>query len=113
MTGENTVVPLDTLMNDRKYGLGGSEVLFDSPKKGEIVGKFLDECWLDGYYYALPYMRSTEACYVNKTYVEKLGYTLPDVLTWDFIWEVSEASMAKNADGTFKVNGQKVLIPFI
>ena len=113
MTGENTVVPLDTLMNDRKYGLGGSEVRFDSPKKSEVVEKFLDECWLDGYYYALPYMRSTEACYVNKTYVEKLGYTLPEVLTWDFIWEVSEAAMAKNADGTFKVNGQKVLIPFI
>lgn len=58
-------------------------------------------------------MRSTEACYVNKTYVEALGYTLPEVLTWDFIWEVSEAATTKNEDGTYRLNGQKVMIPFI
>jgi multiple sugar transport system substrate-binding protein len=45
--------------------------------------------------------------------VEKLGYTLPEKLTWDFVWEVSEAATAKNEDGTFRVNGQKVMIPFI
>ena len=45
--------------------------------------------------------------------MEKLGYELPDVLTWDFVWEVSEAAMAKDADGNFAVNGQKVMIPFI
>lgn len=73
----------------------------------------MNECSIDGHYYAVPYMRSTEACYVNKTYVENLGYTLPDVLTWDFIWEVSEAATAQNADGTYVVNGQNVLIPFI
>ena len=58
-------------------------------------------------------MRSTEACYINKTYVEALGYTLPDVLTWDFVWEVSEAAMAQDSDGNYLINGQKVLIPFI
>ena len=58
-------------------------------------------------------MRSTEALYVNRTFVEALGYELPDVLTWDFVWEVSEAATKKNADGTFAVNGQKVMIPFI
>jgi multiple sugar transport system substrate-binding protein len=58
-------------------------------------------------------MRSTEACYVNKTYVEALGYELPETLTWDFVWEVSEAAMAKDADGNFLVNGQKTMIPFI
>ena len=50
---------------------------------------------------------------MNKTYVEALGYEVPDVLTWDFVWEVSEAATAKNADGTYKVNGQNVLIPFL
>ena len=113
MTGENVVVPLDELMSDRKYGLGGSDVLFDSPEKGEMVEKFLSECVIDGVTYALPYMRSTEACYVNKDFVEALGYELPEVLTWDFIWEVSEAAMEKNEDGTFKLNGQNVLIPFL
>ncbi len=113
MTGENTVVPLTDLMTDEKYGLGGSEVKFDSPTVDEIVHEFLAECKLEGEYYALPYMRSTEACYVNKTYVEALGYELPEVLTWDFVWEVSEAATAKNEDGTYKVNGKTTLIPFI
>ena len=112
-TGTNIVVPLDELMNDEKYGLGGSEIKFDSVKKEEIVGKFLDECIIDGEYYALPYMRSTEACFINKDFVEALGYTIPEVLTWDFVWEVSEAAMEKNDDGTYKVNGQKIMIPFI
>lgn len=113
LTGENVVVPLDDLMTDEKYGLGGSEVLFDSPSVEEIVPEFLEECLIGEHYYALPYMRSTEACYINKTYVEALGYTLPDVLTWDFIWEVSEAAMEKDADGNFVINGQKTMIPFI
>ena len=113
MTGENVVVPLDDLFADPKYGLGGSELLFDGPKQEEIVPKFLAECAIGNNYYALPYMRSTEACYINKTYVEKLGFTLPEVLTWDFIWEVSEAAMKKDENGNFLVNGQNILIPFI
>lgn len=112
-TGSEVVVPLDELMVNSKYGLGGSEVRFDAPKMDEIVPQFLSECYIDGICYALPFMRSTEACYVNKTLVEKLGYTLPDMLTWDFVWEVSEKAMEKDADGVFKVNGQKVMIPFI
>ena len=113
LTGNDTVVPLDDLMEDPGYGLGGDKLEFDSVKKDEIISQFLQECSFSGHYYALPFMRSTEACYVNKTYVEKLGYTLPETLTWDFVWEVSEAAMAQNADGTYKVNGQNVLIPFI
>lgn len=111
MTGNNVVVPLDDLMTDEKYGFHGSEVNFETP--GEIIPQFLSECSFEGHYYAVPFMRSTEACYVNKTYVEKLGYELPDVLTWDFIWEVSEKATEKDADGNYLVNGQKVMIPFI
>lgn len=113
LTGNNSVVPLDELFLDEKYGLGGSDVRFDSPKQDEIIPQFLEECAFGEHYYALPYMRSTEACYVNKTYVEALGYTLPEVLTWDFVWEVSEAATAKGEDGNFLLNGQKVMIPFI
>ncbi len=113
MTGANTVVPLESLMTDRSYGLGGAQLRFDGPDRDEIVDKFQAEGIIDGRQYALPYMRSTEALYINKTYVEKLGYTVPDVVTWDFIWEVSAAAMEKDADGNFKVNGQNVLIPFI
>ncbi|MDO4331601.1 MAG: extracellular solute-binding protein [Eubacteriales bacterium] len=113
LTGVNQVVPLEDLFADEKYGLGGSKVRFDSPAADEIIPQFLEECSFGGHYYAIPYMRSTEACYINKTYVEALGYALPDALTWDFVWEVSEAAMAKDADGNYLVNGQKVLIPFI
>ena len=110
---DEAVVALDDLFADKKYGLGGSELRFDGPGVDEVIPQFLDECILEGYYYAIPFMRSTEACYINKDYVEALGYTIPDKLTWDFIWEVSEAATAKNDDGTYVVNGQKVLIPFI
>lgn len=113
MTGANTVVPLDQLMDDPQYGLGGSEVRFDGPTREEIIPTYLSECVIDGRTYALPFMRSTEACYINKTYVEALGYTLPETLTWDFIWEVSEAATAKDEEGNYLVNGQKVMIPFI
>ncbi len=113
LTGSNSVVPLDSLFTDEKYGLGGSEVKFDSPTREEIIPKFLQECTINGSCYALPYMRSTEACYINKTLVEQMGYTLPETLTWDFVWEVADAATEKNADGTYKINGQEVMIPFI
>ena len=113
LTGDNVVVPLDGLFSDEKYGLGGSEVRFDAPGQEDIIPKFLEECSLGGRYYAIPYMRSTEACYINKTFVEALGYTLPETLTWDFIWEVSEVAAKKDADGNFLVNGQSVMIPFL
>jgi len=112
-SGTEMVVSLDELMTDEEYGLGGSKIKFDSPSKDEMIPKFLSECYLDGECYALPFMRSTEACYVNKTYVEALGYTLPETLTWDFIWEVSDAAAKKNEDGTYALNGSKTLIPFI
>ena len=113
MTGDNVVVPLDQLMSDGKFGLGGSELLFDGPSEAEIIPEFLQECRIGEVCYAMPFMRSTEACYVNKTFVEKLGYEMPDMLTWDFVWEVSEAAAKKNEDGTFALNGQNVMIPFL
>ncbi len=113
LTGTNSVVPLDELFENEKYGLGGIEVKFDAPGQEEIIPQFLEECILNGSYYAVPFMRSTEACYVNKTYVEALGYTLPETLTWDFVWEVSEAATAKDKEGNFLINGQKTMIPFI
>ncbi len=113
ISGGSTVVPLDELMSNEQYGLGGSFVKFDAPKRGELFGKYLEECAIDGVTYALPYMRSSEACYINKDMLEKLGYEVPDILTWDFIWEVSEKAIEKDASGNYKLNGQKVLIPFI
>lgn len=112
-TGENIIVPLDSLINDETFGLGADGVNFDAPTKEEMVDKFLIEGQFGGAQYAMPFMRSTEACYINRDLVEKLGYEVPDVLTWDFIFEVSDKATEKNPDGTYKVNGQKTMIPFI
>ena len=51
------VVPLDGLFTDPRYGLGGSEVLFDAPTQEELVPQFLQECSLNGHTYARAYMR--------------------------------------------------------
>ena len=113
MTGNDTVVALDELMDDEKYGLGGSDLRYDGPKNDEIISEFLNEGIINGSYYALPYMRSTEALYINKTYVEKLGFEIPEILTWDLVWEICDAANAKDEEGNYLINGQKVLIPFI
>ena len=116
-TGVNVVVPLDELIDDGKYGLGGSAVKFDSPKREEVIEKFLAEGQIDGSQYALPFMRSTEACYINKDLVEALGYTIPEKLTWDFVFEVSRAAMepvGEDKDGKpIYINGQTVMVPFV
>ena len=126
--GKNIIVPLDGLMTDEEWGLGSDKLRFDAPAKEEIVPQFLTEGVIGGVQYALPYMRSTEACYINVDMVESLGYTVPDILTWDWIWEVSEAAMALGKETkvvkdektgketeveVYSLNGQQVLIPFI
>ncbi len=113
ITGNNVVVPLDDIMQDEKYGFGGSEVNFKSVKQEEVVPQYLQEGVLGETQYALPFMRSTEAIYINQDFVEALGYEVPEIITWDFIWEVSEKATAKNPDGTYVLNGQNVMIPFI
>lgn len=115
MQGENVVVPLDAFVNHEKYGLGGSELKFDSPTEEEIIFEFYNEGKIGGVQYALPFMRSTEACYVNKNLLESLGFTLPEILTWDFVWEVSEYAMSlgKDSKGNYLANGQSTFIPCI
>ena len=113
LSGSNVIAPLEELFSDEKYGFGGSELKYDGPAYEEVIPEFLNECIVEGAYYAIPYMRSTEAVYVNKTYVEELGYELPDVLTWDFMFEVAEAAVKKDAEGNYLINGQKVMIPII
>ncbi len=113
MTGTNVVVPLDDLFVDGKYGFAGSELRFDGPSRSEMTEKFMEECKLNGKHYAVPYVRSTEALYMNRDMIEALGYEIPEDITLDFVWEVSEAAMAKDSEDNFIINGQKVLIPFI
>ena len=113
MTGADVVVPLDDLFSDPNFGFGGKELRYDGPRADEMIPEFLAEGKIGGISYAVPYMRSTEACYINKTMLEKLGFELPDVLTWDFVWEVSDLAARRDAEGNYLVNGQKVMIPFL
>ena len=34
-------------------------------------------------------------------------------MTWDFVWEVSKAAAARSEDGTYLLNDQQVMIPFL
>ncbi len=113
LTGQNVVTPLDALFASPAYGFGGSQLKYDGPDADEMIDKYLEECTIAGTHDAVPYMRSTEALYVNVSMLEKMGYTLPDEITWDFIWKVSDEAAKKDADGTFTVNGQKTMLPFI
>ena len=113
MTGADVVVPLDDLFADPNFGFGGAELRYDGPDAGEVIPEFLAECRIGGVSYAVPYMRSTEALYINRTFLEKLGYELPEVLTWDFVWEAADAAAKKDAEGNYVLNGQKVMIPFL
>ena len=42
-TGANVVVPLDELIADEQYGLGGTELAFDGPSVSEVIPQFLEE----------------------------------------------------------------------
>ncbi len=99
LTGNNVIVQLDDLMEDYNYGFGGAKILYESVKQEELIGKFMEECKLYGSTYLIPFMRSSEACYVNKTIIDSIAdefgeeYNLPDKLTWDYIWKVCKKEM--------------------
>lgn len=115
--GENIVVPLEKLIDDEKYGLGGSDLRFDSTEKEEMVSKFLDEGKIGGVQYLMPLMRSTEACYVNVDLVRALGFEMPEILTWDFVFEVCKKALepvGTNEKGNpIYINGKTIMVPFI
>jgi len=133
LTGANIVVPLDELMSNEKYGFGGSELKVESdnalPSSDDnALNSFMKEGYLNNHYYAIPYMRSSEALYVNGTYVDKLLKTdallkekyeeydwRSEMLTWDFVFDVSDAAIRTydEVTNTYGINNQSVMIPFI
>ncbi len=98
--GANVVYELDEFINDESYGLGGTKVKFNGPKKSDMVAKFLEEGIIDGKQYTMPFMRSSECLYFNKTYLVENGFEIPEVFTWDYIWEICDYAYKKSvADG--------------
>ena len=112
--GNNMVVDLNDLIDHPSYGLGGKDIKYDSISKDEIYDKFLQEGLVKGAYYTIPFMRSSEAVYINKDYVEALGYTVPDILTWEWMWKICEEALKHKADGTLPFQKETdVLYPMI
>lgn len=111
--GNNVVAPLTNLINNEAYGLGGSKLKFDSIKKEEIAPKFLNECTIGDDYYIIPFMRSTEALYVNKTYLEENGFEIPEIFSWDYVWEICEYAYNKNENDNQVNKTNKKMIPLI
>ena len=93
------VVKLEDVIEHSKYGLGGSEVKFNSPKKEDMIKEYLEEgyIYIDGNVglYTLPFMRSTECLYVNKTWLEEHNFSIPNnnIFSWDYIWEICEKAI--------------------
>lgn len=106
MEGSNVVANLDQLIANESYGLGGKDVKFSSTKKEEIYPKFFDEGLINNKHTVLPFVRSSEALYLNKEYVERLGFTIPDIPTWDWVWQVCEKAIEEKAQ-------DQVLYPLI
>lgn len=101
LEGSGVMAPLGELMENEKYGLGGSELKFESVKKEDIIDKFLAECIVKNEYYMIPFVRSSEAMYVNKTYLVENGFEIPEVFTWDYVWEICEyAEQKSQREGT-------------
>ena len=112
--GNNIVVNLTGLLEHPSYGLDGKDIKFNSIPRDEIYAKFLNEGIIEHLYYTLPFMRSTEAVYINKDYVEALGYSVPDTLTWNWMWEVCETALKRKGDGTLPFQkSTDVLYPMI
>lgn len=96
------VVRLNELMMDAKYGLAGSEVKFKSPSISDFVEQYIEEGQVraDGasYLYTLPFMRSTECLYVNKTWIENHGITMPEnnIFSWDEVWRICRIAIQED-----------------
>lgn len=97
------VVELDDLMHNSYYGLNGSKIAFTSPREVDFVSEYLVEGYIkiEGSLglYTLPFMRSTECLYVNKTWLIDNGYQIPEnnIFTWDYIWEICEGVLKYNS----------------
>lgn len=118
LSGTNIIVPLKELINDESYGFGGTDLKFDAPDKKDLIEKYMSEGVINGTQYTIPFMRSTEACYINLDLVEALGYSIPkEGLTWEFIFEVSNKAMqpvGTNDKGEpIYINGMTTLVPFV
>ena len=134
LENENIVIPLDNLITNPKYGFSGSELKYKGIGDNNIYEKYLKEGEINRTNYTLPFVRSSEALYINETYLKMIidrgylsldmypslgvtsynSYGTPDVPTWDWLWKVCEAAIeAKRAGIPSYSQNDKTFYPFI
>lgn len=96
----NAVRELDSY-NESKWGLGDDEEQYIDGFFAE--GKIYDE---KGTLYSLPFNKSTEILYYNKTIFDKYGWTAPQ--TWDEVVAISEAFSQTTEYQTLQKAGKQV-----
>lgn len=79
-------VPLDDVIKHPQYGFGGEQVKFAGPKQEDFVQGFWAEGsqYEDGKTYTMPFLKSTEALFYNKTFFENNKLAVPT--TWEELW---------------------------
>ena len=98
------VIRLNELMNHPEYGLGGTKIKFASPTSGDLIEQYVNEGLVraDGasYLYTLPFMRSTECLYVNKTWLDNHNISMPlnNIFTWDQVWDICRIAEKEDPD---------------
>ena len=86
----NAVLDMTPYINDATYGLGKNPTGYDLGDKG--VDDMVAGYWSAGSKYAvsgtysLPWSKSTEALFYNKTVFDSKGWSAPT--TWDELWEL-------------------------
>jgi len=81
-------------------------------EQNQYISGFMDECRifdLEGTLYSLPFNRSTEVLYYNKTMFDKYGWNVPK--TWNEIAEVSE-KFKETTEYAALVNDKKLVAGF-
>lgn len=81
----NVVVPLDDLMNNETFG-------YTKEEQNDFVKSFLDEgrTFGDGKLYTMPFVKSTEVLYYNKSFFDENKLTMPINPTWSDVWTLAE-----------------------
>ena len=86
---QNKLVDLDAYVNNETVGMA-------EDLKNDFVPDFVKELsqWGENKIYGFPMTKSTEVVYVNKTLLEKIGYTVDDLkdLTFEKLAEISQKS---------------------
>ncbi|NLK12466.1 MAG: extracellular solute-binding protein [Candidatus Phytoplasma sp.] len=103
------VLPLNNLINNKN-----SEIAFTQAEIDDYITAFWDEGTVydnAGTVLNLPYSKSTEAMFYNKTFFDKHNLTVPK--TWDEVRSVSERIRTIiDADTTLTDDQKKEIIPF-